>query len=91
MVAAVASTLPGTVVVDPAGLSVSNVGLDGHEVPRVTHATANDGSVAAGTLCVPGVHAILMLVVCYLPSQSPRRSFLRRPPSRYFRGSVITR
>jgi hypothetical protein len=43
---------------------MSNVGLDGHEVPRVTHATANDGSVAAGTLCVPGVHTISMLVVC---------------------------
>jgi hypothetical protein len=52
------------VVVDPTGLLMSNVGLDGHEVPRVTHATANDGSVAAGTLRVPGVHTISMLVVC---------------------------
>ena len=51
---------PETVVdVNPPGLAMSKVGDVGQAVPEVTHVAKKDGSVAAGTLAVPGVQTIV--------------------------------
>ena len=41
---------------------MSNVGLDGHEIPDATHATKNEGSPAGGTLSKPAVHVAVTVL-----------------------------